>query len=427
MRYQKVSYRRRLWRRTLPVAAGLLLIILLVITQIPGVKSRLTWRYEVAITYLRGIVQPVQALPTAMPVSAAAFEATAQFTPTASPTPTQTATITPTPVVSPTPRPTPTPLPEQVRFDPPPYEKQDINNCGPATLSMFLWYFGWKGDQFTISDLIKPIPQDRNVNIDELLFYTRNYAGWLRSEFRVGGTIEQMKALLAAGFPVIVEESFLFEEYYWPNDDRWAGHYLLLTGYDDASQIFLAQDSFYGANQRVSYTTLDEGWQTFNRVYFFAYMPDQEPLIRDILGEDWDARENRQRALDTARAETVTDPENPFAWFNLGSNLVYFERYNEAAQAYDRAREIGLPQRMLRYQFGPFFAYFNMNRNQDLLALTEYALQITPNAEEALLWRGWALYRDGKRGDAVVSFQKALEARPGYYDAIYALDFVTKN
>ena len=67
MRYQKESIRRRNWRSTLPVAAGLLLIALLVVTQIPEVKSRLTWRYEVAATYLRGIVQPVQALPTAMP------------------------------------------------------------------------------------------------------------------------------------------------------------------------------------------------------------------------------------------------------------------------------------------------------------------------------------------------------------------------
>jgi hypothetical protein len=87
---------------------------------------------------------------------------------------------------------------------------------------------------------------------------------------------------------------------------------------------------------------------------------------------------------------------NAFAWFNLGSNLVYFERYAEAARAYDQARQLGLPQRMLRYQFGPFFAYFFSSRNADLLSLTEYALKITPNSEETLLWRGWGHYRDGK-------------------------------
>jgi hypothetical protein len=34
-------------------------------------------------------------------------------------------------------------------------------------------------------------------------------------------------------------------------------------------------------------------------------------------------------------------------------------RYEEAALAYDKAREIGLPLRMFRYQFGPFLAYFH--------------------------------------------------------------------
>jgi hypothetical protein len=33
----------------------------------------------------------------------------------------------------------------------------------------------------------------------------------------------------AAGFPVMIEETFMMEESYWPNDDRWAGHYLLVT------------------------------------------------------------------------------------------------------------------------------------------------------------------------------------------------------
>ena len=67
---------------------------------------------------------------------------------------------------------------------------------------------------------------------------------------------------------------------------------------------------------------------------------------------------NREKALDLAQSETIADPENAFAWFNLGSNQIYFENYSEAGQAYDTARQIGLPQRMMRYQFGPFFAYF---------------------------------------------------------------------
>jgi tetratricopeptide (TPR) repeat protein len=140
-----------------------------------------------------------------------------------------------------------------------------------------------------------------------------------------------------------------------------------------------------------------------------------------------DEKTNRQHALDLAQAETESDPKDAYAWFNLGTNLVYFARYAEAGQAYDKARQIGLPQRMLRYQFGPFFAYFFSGRNDDLLALTEYALKRTPNSEEAKLWRGWGMYRDGKTGEAIDLFNSALEDNPTDEDVLYALRYVQEN
>ncbi len=128
-----------------------------------------------------------------------------------------------------------------------------------------------------------------------------------------------------------------------------------------------------------------------------------------------------------AERETEADPENPYAWFNLGANRTYFENYIEATDAFDKARKIGLPQRMLRYQFSPFIAYFHSGQIDDLITLTEYALDVTPNAEEALLWHGWGLYRMGKTQEAVESFQKALVENPNYQDAQYALNYVQGN
>ena len=158
-----------------------------------------------------------------------------------------------------------------------------------------------------------------------------------------------------------------------------------------------------------------------------TYLPAQEEALKAILGDNFDPDLNRQHALEVAQAETQSEPDNAFTWFNLGSNLVYFERYGEAASAYDTARNLGLPQRMLRYQFCPFFAYFHAAMTTELLAVTEYALQRTPNSEEALLWHGWALYRMGKKVEAIADWQKALEYRPGYQDAQYAIDFAASN
>lgn len=424
MRYSSAYRSKKRWRILLPIAAVLLVIGGLLATQLPGIKSRLAWRVEVAETYLRGIVNPVDQMPAPRTVQAAGVPSTPTPRPTATPDP---ATPTPTPEISPTPTPTPTPLPSSAKLEPAAYEKQDMNNCGPATLTMFLRLYGWEGDQFAISDLIKPIPQDRNVNVDELYTYTLHNVPWLTTGFRVGGTVETLKAFIAAGLPVMIEEGFTMAESYWPNDDRWSGHYLLITAYDDERQVFTTQDSWLGENVIVSYTDLDKRWQTFNRVYFYAYRPEQESVIRYILGESWDEAVNRRLAMESARRETEETPNNPFAWFNLGSNLLYFDRYAEAAQAYDEARAHVLPQRMLRYQFGPFFAYFNTNRTEDLVELAEYALKITPNSEEALLWRGWGLYRSGDKLNAAEDFLAALEAHPGYFDAEYALEFVRTN
>ncbi len=391
------------------------------------VNRRLSWRLDAGMAYLRGVINPVGGIPTpiARPAPAVRTVTAPELTPTL-PAATSPA-VEGSPTLTPLPTATPTPLPEAVSLNSPAWEKQDWNNCGPATLALNLRFYGWEGDQFTISDLLKPERGDRNVNVEELVQYVRTRAGWLNAEFRVGGDLEILQRFLAAGIPVIVEEGFELETTYWPNDDRWAGHYLLLTGYDDSAGVFIAQDTFVGADRLVSYETLDSNWRAFNRVYLVIYPPVLDETVRAILGPHWDVEFNRQHALEIARAEAEANPEDAYAWFNIGTNLVYFEKYNEAARAYDTARTLGLPQRMLRYQFGPFFAYFHSGRTEDLFALTEYALQRTPNSEEALLWNGWARYRSGDMGGAISDFRAALDANRFYSDARYALDFVSAN
>lgn len=411
------------------VLAGLAVALLLssMIYRIPAVQERLSWRVDAAATILRTLIFPIGAMPT--PVLAE--PQVEVITRTALPTQSQPGRMQSTPLPAaptilntPTPTATDTPLPEQISLPAPTYERQDWNSCGPAALAMILHFYGWEGSQEDINALIKPLRADRNVNIDELTSYVNQQTPGLRAEFRVGGDINLLRRLLASGFPVIIEETFYLPEGFWFNDDRWSGHYQVLTGYDDPSETFITQDSFVGPNRIMAYTELDKNWQAFNRAYLVVYPIEREEEIKAVLKEHWDVDVNRQHALETAHAETKSTPNNPFAWFNLGSNLVYFERYPEAASAYDTARKLELPQRMMRYQFGPFLAYFHGGRTEDLLAITDYALKVTPNSEEALLWKGWALFRLGQTAEALPLFQKALEARPGYADAIYALNYL---
>lgn len=403
--------------RTIIIGAFVVILIALLLYQIPGVKSRVDLGVFIVSAYIGGVLNPIPEMPT--PISATATD-TASTPPTITP-------ITPPPIVSePTlvPSPTPTALPPAVSLPAPRWEKQDMNNCGAATLAMYLRYYGWENDQFDISDTIKPERADRNVNVEELAYYSRNYAGWLITQYRVGGDIHLLKTFIANGIPVMIEEGDELERQWYPNDDKWAGHFLLITGYDDAKQIFYTQDSFRQQDREVTYTNTDARWKTFNRVYILIFLPNQEDTVKAILGPHWDEEYNRQYALDLAQSEIDANPEDAFAWFNLGSNLVYFERYAEAADAYNEARRIGLPQRMFRYQFSPFHAYYHSGRIDDLMALVDYALELTPNSEEALLWKGWGLLRQGDQTGAIEAFRDSYWANVNSFDAKYALDYL---
>jgi len=386
--------------------------LLIGLYQIPPIHDQLEWRLDAASGIVRGWIYPGDQLPAM------------QVAPIQAP-PTPWSTHTPAPTVTgipPTVTPTPTPLPGRVELDAPAWEKQDWNNCGPATLALGLRYFGWEGDQFDISDLVKPDRGDKNVNIDELAYFVRNQAGWLETDFRVGGTIEVLKRFLAAGLPVIIEKGYVIESD--GPDAGWAGHYVLLTGYDDGQRTFTGQDTFIGPNQVFSYEDLDAGWREFNRVYLYLYPQNDSPDLGSILGEDLDPEINRDHATEQARSDVEALPEDPYAWFNLGTNLVYFERYEEAAQAFDHALAIGLPWRFTRYQFGPYLAYFHAGRTEDVLTLANATLERTSKAEESLLWRGWVEYRLGDTNAAVQDFRRALEINPNYQDALYALGFL---
>ena len=393
--------------KIISVLAGLFLLSVL-IYQIPSVNSRLAWRLDVLQIYIKNTINPIGPVPTALAV-------TPQIN-TATPAPTNTtiaqvlASITPTSTFA--------PLPTQVAMTSPPYEKQTPNNCGPATLSMALHMYGWEGDQSDISDLIKPITADRNVNPEELRYYVRTQAGWLNLEYRVGGNIELLKRLLAANYPVIVESvtSLNPGDALGPSDDLWAAHYLLITGYDDSKEEFTVQDSYRGADLTISYAQLEKDWKPFNNLYMIIYFPQFEEEMKTLLASNWDANLNRQSTLDYTQALTTSPAADAFDWFNYGSNLTYFERYEEAALAFDKAREISLPIRMFRYQFSPFLAYFHSGRNDDLLALTNYARGVTEMSEEAWLWYGFGLYRNGDNAGALKAWQKADSINPNFFE-----------
>jgi len=320
--------------------------------------------------------------------------------------------VLPTPAPPPPPA-SPTPLPARVRLSGIRHEYQGWNNCGPVTIGMALSYFGRTETQKVIAPLLKPDPDDKNVTLQEMAAYAQSLG--FQVHMGVAGDLDLLKQLVAAGFPVIVHTWFEPE----PNDGM--GHFRLVVGYDDVARTFTVFDSYLGPNRTFSYETVDDFWRVFNRAYLVVYPPDRASQVNGALGEYLDPGKVWAYSLYVANAEIKQNPRNAFAWFNLGTTLLRLGNAVEAARAYDRARELGLPWRMLWYQFGPFEAYMAVGRYQDVIALADANLRRVSNLEELLYWRGRAREALGDMHGARQDYQAALRINPKLAEASAAL------
>jgi tetratricopeptide (TPR) repeat protein len=414
--------------------AGFVLLCLasLVLYNIPPIHERLSPRLaSLRVQAWRALNPPEEVVFVPQEQVEAIVQATlGALTPSSMPdsaeTPTGTAAPTePGPTVTPSPSPTATPpptaIPGQVSLSGIRHEYQGFNNCGPANLSMALSYWSWVGDQRDTAAFLRPGEYDKNVNPSEMQAFIQEQTD-LEVMLRVGGDLETIKRLLAAGFPVIIEKG------YDPPHDDWMGHYQTFNAYDDESGQFTAQDSLIMPDFPVPYELVEDRWRDFNHVYLVIYPQEREAEILSILGPQADQTYNYEHAAQLAREEieALSGRDQYFAWFNLGSNLVAQEDYAGAAAAFDSAFAVyptipaeERPWRVMWYRDDPYEAYYHTGRYQDIIELantTFYALG-EYTLEESFYWRGMANQALGKMNEAVFDLKKAVELNPRFAPA----------
>ena len=290
---------------------------------------------------------------------------------------------------------------------------------------MALSYWGYDETQYDVAPILKPDPEDKNVSLSEMEAYTRGLG--LGAIVRAGGSLERLKALVRAGFPVIAETWYVRDAH-----DQ-LGHYRLVVGYDEITQELLTYDSLHGPDVTIGYQEMDELWRVFNRMYLVAYPPDRWEEVAAVLGPDVDDLGMYERALEMARFEAANPPAScvayadcadgtTFSWFNVGTSLTSLGRHAEAAVAYDEARRLGLHYRMLWYQFGPYKSYYAAGRHDDVIALADATLATTDNLEESYYWRGMARLARGDANGARADFEAALHYHADWPPAVVALE-----
>lgn len=427
-------------KRTIILLAVVLLVVLGgAIVSLPPVWARVSPKVEEARTWIQFALDPpgqevfVPGQETDSAV-ATAVQATllAQPTATLSPTPSG-PTATPQPSATPTIQ--PTPLPQQVNLRGVKHEYQLWNNCGPATLAMALSYWKWDGNQKVTAAYLKPVQGDKNVMPYEMLDYILDETD-LRGVVRMGGTLDLLKKLLAAGYPVVVEKGFTGR-----NFDGWMGHYEVLTGYDDARQVFIAQDSYISPDLDVPYADLESNWRAFNFIFLVIYPQESEAGVMQLLGDYADPAYAFRAAFERSSNEVyaLSGRDQYFAWYNRGTSLVNLQDYAGAAESYDQAfaiyptiEQADRPWRMLWYQTGPYFAYYHSGRYLDVLTLATVTIEEAIKAntkdsmayiEESFYWRGLAQEAAGNVDAAIEDYRYAVNTlHPGFVPALQALE-----
>ena len=417
------------------VAIPILCILTIGVFNIPPVQAWLSPRVDTLRTrIIYALNPPEEAVFIPQEQADETIQATVS-TPTPEPTDTPTVTPTPegptnTPSPSATATITPTPIPDSFVLDGIKYEDQHNrwNYCGPANLSMALTFWGWDGDRDVVGEYIKPNDKDKNVMPYEMEDFVETQTSGLGALTRMGGDIDLIKRMVAAGFPVVLEKGYY--EYDYTGKLGWLGHYQFVNGYDENQEVFIVQDTYVegGQDYKISYQDVIEGWRSFNYTFMIVYPQEREEEVLAALGPWADPMWANKHALEIAQSEieTMTGIDQFFAQFNAGTSHVNLLQYADAAPAFDRAFNLYAsltaddetrPYRIMWYQTWPYWAYYYTGRYQDVINLADTTLNDTisePVLEESLYWRALAREALGDLEGAIADMQQTVKLNPNF-------------
>ena len=164
---------------------------------------------------------------------------------------------------------------------------QDTNRCSASALTMQLSYFSEFNQTYRdIIARLNPYGGDVSVRIEEMAAVAQEYG--LGAVVRRGGTIELLTRLIAAEFPVLIENVYYDGADGWQD---WMSHNRVLMGYDDLQQQLYFFDPLLGngpdgRGRSMTYAEVEQRWRPFNRDYLVIYKMEAynlfEQLVMDI-------------------------------------------------------------------------------------------------------------------------------------------------
>ena len=279
---------------------------------------------------------------------------------------------------------------------------QTKNDCGPASVAMILRYFGKQVTQKQVAEVLRPNREDKSVRPDEIVQYARQ-AGF-GAKYLVDGDVRTITALVSAGFPVMVRQ--------WLKEDSDIAHFRIVVGYRGSGKMLICDDSYRGQWISCSKEEFEKLWEPFLFEYIVVYPPSREKTVAAIVGDHWNEDLMKKAALEHASIAVKERPEDAFAWYNLGRAYFLEGKMPEAASAFEKALELGLPKRFFWYQYEALWAFNRTGRYREVLEISSKVIEQAPSIAEVHLARGDALLGLGQKEEAIAEYRLALKYQP---------------
>ena len=230
---------------------------------------------------------------------------------------------------------TPVAAPTSVVFPEMKHVWQSLNNCGPAAVVMVLSTLGVDANQETARLALRGADVRRGMGPQGVGPWVKENFD-LRSTWRNGGTIDTIKALVANGFAPMVTQ--------WMQDP-WVSriaHWRTVRGYDDAASVVYVNDSMLGNMVALPYEWFGRNWQSFSYRYMVIYKPEDEKLLKAIMGPQVSDAVMRRDLYARSKSEALTQNTN-FAWLAYGEAAYSFGMFEEAVAAFEKGLSMGSP------------------------------------------------------------------------------------
>lgn len=246
---------------------------------------------------------------------------------------------------------------------------QTLNNCGPAAVVMALSTLGVDVDQETARLALRGPDERRGMSPAPVSPWVKDKFG-LRAVWRNNGTNARIKALVTNGFAPMVTQWMVD-----PEIER-ISHWRTVQAYDDKLGAFYVNDPMRGRGVPLTYEWFDRSWQPFSYRYLVIYRPEDEPLLRAIVGEEWNDREMRRKFYERARFEAHTRGTSA-SWLALGEAAYGYGMFDEAVRAFEQGLALGSGQGVFTLRSSYPAALRALGRTQEAAAVQQ-RMSLTP-------------------------------------------------